>query len=391
MAEVIAELLAEIGPLWHEHHQAGLASRQRKRAVGAGAKHRVVFVDRLLPALVHLRHGTTHDVPACWFGMDRSTITRAVGEVRPLLAERGCTVSPEVRLRSLAEVVDHLGVTGKAGIIDGPRSESAARPPDARTGTSSSPGKNEQNAVKSMVVTDDEGRVLLCSPTKARKLRGHHPRSPVRAGQAPGRRTRGRDPRRCWLPGSECSDRWTRGDTTAPQVQVERPGLVRGDLRAPAQSALLPPPRRGHLVPAATPQPGQHRIHRPRPPDTRPLAGPPRDPVPQRPRRRMSRGNRPHLDDITTSRSVVVAVGLPLPDPGGCRAFIGSGVDQPRSGATSHRRRRLPGLPVRPPHTTRPDALQPATGNREHRQALNILRDRRLEDNGLHHAMLGIT
>lgn len=36
----------------------------------------------------------------------RSTITRAVGEVRPLLAERGCTVSPDVRLRSLAEVVD---------------------------------------------------------------------------------------------------------------------------------------------------------------------------------------------------------------------------------------------------------------------------------------------
>ncbi|MFE3390146.1 transposase family protein [Streptomyces anulatus] len=26
---------------------------------------------------------------ACWFGVDRSTVTRAVGEVRPLLAERG--------------------------------------------------------------------------------------------------------------------------------------------------------------------------------------------------------------------------------------------------------------------------------------------------------------
>ncbi|MFD8202784.1 hypothetical protein [Streptomyces sp. NPDC059701] len=39
--------------------------------------------------------------------MDRSTITRAIGEVRPLLAERGCAVSPGVRLRTLAEVVDH--------------------------------------------------------------------------------------------------------------------------------------------------------------------------------------------------------------------------------------------------------------------------------------------
>jgi hypothetical protein len=98
-AGVIAELVAKLGPLWHERHRAQLASRLRKRAVGAGAKHRLVFVDRLLATLVHLRHATTHDVLACWFGVDRSTITWATGEVRPLLAERGCTVSPGVRLR----------------------------------------------------------------------------------------------------------------------------------------------------------------------------------------------------------------------------------------------------------------------------------------------------
>jgi len=54
-------------------------------------------------------------VLACWFGVDRSTVTRAIGEVRPLLAERGCTVSPDVRLRTLDEVVDHLGQAGKTG------------------------------------------------------------------------------------------------------------------------------------------------------------------------------------------------------------------------------------------------------------------------------------
>ncbi|MFD4511370.1 hypothetical protein [Streptomyces sp. NPDC058457] len=56
---------------------------------------------------------------ACRFGVDRSTITRAIGEVRPLLAERGCTVTAGVRLRTAAEVVDHLGVTGQTGIVDG--------------------------------------------------------------------------------------------------------------------------------------------------------------------------------------------------------------------------------------------------------------------------------
>ncbi|MGW8358763.1 transposase family protein [Streptomyces wedmorensis] len=118
-ADMIAELIAEVGPLWHEQHQARLASRPRKRAVGAGTKHRLVFVDRLLATLVHLRHGVTHDVPACWFGVDRSTITRAIGEVQPLLAERGRTISCGVRLRTLAEVIDHLGVGGQTGIIDG--------------------------------------------------------------------------------------------------------------------------------------------------------------------------------------------------------------------------------------------------------------------------------
>ncbi|MFJ5302385.1 transposase family protein [Streptomyces sp. NPDC088350] len=37
-----------------------------------------------MATLVHLRHGATHDVPACWFGVDRSTIPRAIGDIRPL-------------------------------------------------------------------------------------------------------------------------------------------------------------------------------------------------------------------------------------------------------------------------------------------------------------------
>ncbi|MFD8286216.1 transposase family protein [Streptomyces solisilvae] len=163
-ASVIAELVAEVGPLWHERHQARLASRPRKRAVGAGAKHQLVFVDRLLAALVHLRHGTTHDVLACWFGVDRSTITRAVGEVRPLLAERGCTIDPDVRLRTLAEVIDHLGATGMTGIIDGTEIR-VRRPAVGRTDRDKFiSGKSKQNAVKAMVVTDEDGRVLFCSP-----------------------------------------------------------------------------------------------------------------------------------------------------------------------------------------------------------------------------------
>ncbi|CAL9356156.1 hypothetical protein SUDANB145_00567 [Streptomyces sp. enrichment culture] len=98
--------------------------------------------------------------------MDRSTITRAVSEVRPLLAERGRTVSPDVRLRTLADVVDHLGASGTTAIVDG--TEIRVRRPAAgrKDRDEFISGKNKQNAVKSMVVTDGEGRVLWCSPAR---------------------------------------------------------------------------------------------------------------------------------------------------------------------------------------------------------------------------------
>jgi hypothetical protein len=164
-ADVLVELVAELGPLWCAQHEAKLASRPRKRAVGAGAKHRLVFVDRLLATLVHLRHGVTHDVLACWFQVDRSTITRAIGRIRPLLAERGCTVGLGVRLRTLAEVVEHLGATATIGIMDG--TEVRVRRPEAGSKDRDAfvSGKSRQNAVKAMVLADQDGRVLFSSPT----------------------------------------------------------------------------------------------------------------------------------------------------------------------------------------------------------------------------------
>ncbi|WP_112137177.1 transposase family protein [Glycomyces dulcitolivorans] len=164
--EVIAAIAAEIGPVWEQQRVDRLVSRPRSRTVGAGAKYRLVFMDRLLVTLVNLRHAVTHDVLACWFGVDRSTVTRAIAEIRPLLAMRGCSIAPGVRLRTLTEVVDHLGATGQTAIVDG--TEIRVRRP-----AEGSPnrdrfvsGKTKQNAVKTMVITDAEGRVLFCSPAE---------------------------------------------------------------------------------------------------------------------------------------------------------------------------------------------------------------------------------
>ncbi|MEU0235662.1 transposase family protein [Streptomyces sp. NPDC006170] len=160
---------------------------------------------------------------ACWFGVDRSTITRVIGEARPLLAERGCIVSPDVRLRTLAETVDNLGAGGRTGIIDG--TEMRVRRPitGRRDRGKFISGKNKQNAVKSMVVTEGEGRVLWRGPTEPGSCADitHARQSGLAELLADG--PAAEILARCRPPGSRRPDRRTRGHTTAPQVQEGRP------------------------------------------------------------------------------------------------------------------------------------------------------------------------
>jgi hypothetical protein len=126
-----------------------------------------VFLDRLLATLVHLRYGVTHDVLACWIGVSRSTITQAIGEVRPLLAERGCTVEGGLRLRTLADVVAHLGANGQLGLPDA--TEVRVRRPAAHKAGRHRfiSGQSRANTVKALVITDADGRLLFCGQSRS--------------------------------------------------------------------------------------------------------------------------------------------------------------------------------------------------------------------------------
>ncbi|WTX76363.1 transposase family protein [Streptomyces sp. NBC_00647] len=130
--------MAEVGPLWHEQHQARLTTRPRRRAAGAGAKRRFVFVDRLLATLASLRHGTIHDVLACWFGVDRSTIARHRRGAASARAA-GCAGRPAASSRRGRRVPGHPTVG--PGSSTARRSGCAARRHAARTGGNSSPGR----------------------------------------------------------------------------------------------------------------------------------------------------------------------------------------------------------------------------------------------------------
>ncbi len=112
-----------------------------------------------------------------------------------------------------------------------PRSVSAARPSAARLGQVSL--RQEQAERREGHGLHRRGRAAaVLQSDQTPKLRGHHARPRVGAGRAPGRGSSGRDARRCQLPRTRSTDRRTRRDTAAPQVQEERRGLVRGNARA---------------------------------------------------------------------------------------------------------------------------------------------------------------
>src|SRR5512135_1910356 len=105
----LGKLSEELAPLWLAQQESRLRDRRgrdRLRAEGAGPGHELAFTDRVIITLVIMRFQLPHAALAVFYGVHRSTITRAVGEIRPLLAQRGFAVpgQPGLRLQTLADV-----------------------------------------------------------------------------------------------------------------------------------------------------------------------------------------------------------------------------------------------------------------------------------------------
>ncbi|MEU5507611.1 transposase family protein [Streptomyces fungicidicus] len=161
----LSSLIAELARPWvaeveGRRHQA--RGGARKRALGAGARHQLVFVDRLVATLIHLRHDLPHAVLALLYEVDRSTVTRAVGEVRRLLARRGFAVAdrPGVRLRTLEDVFAYAQAEGVRLRLDATEVQ-VRRPAAGRGGRRAFvSGKKKQNTMKATVIADHQGRTL---------------------------------------------------------------------------------------------------------------------------------------------------------------------------------------------------------------------------------------
>jgi hypothetical protein len=120
----LGKLISELAGPWtaqQESRRRDRRGRGRRRAAGAGPGHDLVFTDRVIATLVILRFQLPHAALALFYGVDRSTISRAVGEIRPLLAARGFAVPGEagLRLRTLADVFACAAAEGVHLRIDG--------------------------------------------------------------------------------------------------------------------------------------------------------------------------------------------------------------------------------------------------------------------------------
>jgi hypothetical protein len=161
----LGKLIGELAPAWLAQQESRLRERRghdRLRAEGAGPGHELTFTDRVIATLVVLRFQLPHAALAVFYGVDRSTITRAVHEIRPLLAARGFAVpgKPGLRLKTLADVFAYAASQGVRLRIDGTEVQ-VRRPQANRPGRRAFvSGKKKQNTIKATVISDDCGRML---------------------------------------------------------------------------------------------------------------------------------------------------------------------------------------------------------------------------------------
>jgi hypothetical protein len=161
----LGKLVEELAPPWLAQQESRLRvrrGRDRLRAEGAGPGRELPFADRVIVTLVILRFQLPHAALAVCYGVHRSTITRAAGEIRPLLAARGFAVpgQPGLRLRTLADVFAYAAAEGVKLRIDGTEVQvrrPAANRPGRRACVS---GKKKQNTGKATAISDGAGRLL---------------------------------------------------------------------------------------------------------------------------------------------------------------------------------------------------------------------------------------
>jgi hypothetical protein len=157
-------LVAELAEPFHAAREGRLyrrrGGRDRRRWPGAGHPQTLTLRDRVLCTLAWLRLALPHQALAVLYGVERSTISAAVRQIRPLLAGRGFATPTGQRLHTLADVLAYAAAEGLTVRLDGTEIQ-VRRPKANRPGRRAFvSGKRKQNTIKATVASDAHGRPL---------------------------------------------------------------------------------------------------------------------------------------------------------------------------------------------------------------------------------------
>jgi hypothetical protein len=126
--------------------------------------------DRVLVTLAWLRLALPHEALAVWYGVDRSTISTAIRQITPLLANRGFATPTGVRLHTLADVLAYAATEGLVVRLDGTEIQ-VRRPRAHRPGRRAFvSGKKKQNTIKATITSDAKGRPMWAGATRPGRM-----------------------------------------------------------------------------------------------------------------------------------------------------------------------------------------------------------------------------
>jgi hypothetical protein len=150
------------------HRRRG--GRDRRRWPGAGHPETLTLRDRLLATLAWLRLALPHQAIAVLFGVDRSTVSAAIRQIRPLLANRGYATPTGVRLHTLADLFAYAAAEGLTVRLDGTEIQ-VRRPKANRPGRRAFvSGKKKQNTIKATIASDGHGRPMWAGATRPGRM-----------------------------------------------------------------------------------------------------------------------------------------------------------------------------------------------------------------------------
>ena len=141
--------------------------KKRQRAVGGGRKHTLTTAaERLFFILFYVKCYPTLDLAGFFFGVDRSRIQRWVKELLPLLEETlgREVVLPARKVNSVEEFVAQFPEV-KDVFIDATE-RPVRRPEKNKAQHDHYSGRKKGHTKKSLVVGDEQGRVLILPPSK---------------------------------------------------------------------------------------------------------------------------------------------------------------------------------------------------------------------------------